>query len=250
MKGSDRRGRGRLGPALLTSALLHGAVIAFFWFAASHAAEPPRMRVYSVNIVSPAPAEAGEPTPEVLEPEPEGSERLREQPAPEEPDSPPSPEPEPEPEAEVEPSPPPPPTNEPEEEAPPEEPDPPAEPEEPAPSRGPEPSATSAGGEGLNVRIEGVEFSDPAYLENIVRQLRRYFRPPSGSNAVTEVIFWINRDGSVSDIRLGESSGSFQFRLAAMSAVEQAGLDQAFGPLPDSYSADRLPVSFEFRPAR
>jgi hypothetical protein len=32
--------------------------------------------------------------------------------------------------------------------------------------------------------------------------------------------------------------------------VEQAGLNKAFGPLPRAYPADRLPVSFYFRPAR
>jgi len=45
------------------------------------------------------------------------------------------------------------------------------------------------------------------------------------------------------------ATGSFAFRAAAMEAVEQAGARRAFGPLPDAYGADVLPVSIEFRPA-
>lgn len=245
---------------MLGSAMLHGGVIALFWASATRAAELPEMRIYSVNIVSPPPTEAGEPAPEVTEPEPEPE-------PPSEPEPEPSPPPEPTREAEPEPQPEPqeeepvpteeaePEPVEPEPEVPePEEPQPEEveeEPEpEPEPARGPEPSAESPGGEGLNVRIEGARFPYPDYLNNIVLQLRRYFRPPAGSRDMAEVIFWINRDGSVSDIRLGRSSGSFQFRLAAMGAVEQAGQDRAFGPLPDGYTADRLPVSFVFEPVR
>lgn len=121
----------------------------------------------------------------------------------------------------------------------------------PAPSRGANPSAAAASGDGLNVRIEGAEFTDPAYLQNIIRKVQRYFRPPPGSRTdVAEVQFWINRDGSVTDIRVVDSSGAFAFRAAAMEAVEQAGINREFGRLPEGYSADRLPVSFEFRPAR
>jgi TonB family protein len=91
----------------------------------------------------------------------------------------------------------------------------------------------------------------PDYCANIIRQLYRYFRPPSGVSAdQAEVFFYINRDGTVDDIRLLRSSGSYQFRIAAMEAVEQAGLNRAFGALPRSFEVDRLPVSFFFRPAR
>jgi TonB family protein len=287
MAENGSRKRSRLGLAMLGSALLHGAALAFFWVSASRAAELPKMRIYSVNIVSPPPQEAGEPTPATPAPEPT--------PAPPQPKPSPPPKPtteaalkpapvkesRPTPPKETKPVPPketkPAPPKEAKPEPPREKPAPaeakkasppdaaksapkeaapkrteaPAEPSKPAPSRGANPSASSAGGEDLNVRITGMEFTDPAYLENIIRQVRRYFRPPAGSRTdVAEVIFWINRDGSVGDIEVGRSSGSFQFRAAAMEAVEQAGLNKAFGPLPKSYPADRLPVSFEFKPAR
>jgi outer membrane biosynthesis protein TonB len=118
-------------------------------------------------------------------------------------------------------------------------------------SRGANPDANSSGGEGLDIHLKGAQCPSPAYCQNIIRQLYRYFRPPSGGSAEeAEVFFYINRDGSTSDIRVLRGTGSFRFRSAAMEAVEQAGLNQAFGPLPKSFSIDRLPVSFFFRPAR
>lgn len=119
----------------------------------------------------------------------------------------------------------------------------------PVPATGRNPEPNSPGGEGLTVRTEGAEFVDPAYLANIIRQLKRYFRPPPGARSdEAEVRFWINRDGSVSDIAIGKSRGSFQFRAAAMEAVEQAGMNKSFGPLPSAYRGNRLPVSFTFEP--
>ena len=254
----DRR---RFRAALLGSGVLHGAVIAVFWLASRGAAEVPRMRVYSVNIVSPPPREQGE-----WSPAPTGA--PTDEPEVEEPDLAPAPPPEPEPE----PSPAPKATTRPATPAPKETPKaaPPREeptaspapaPKAPAPkagnsgtgdrSTGAEPDPTSAGGEGLDVRTEGARFVEPGYLENIVRQVNRYFRRPAGSvTDEAEIRFWINRDGSVSDISVVRSSGSFRFRTAAMEAVEQAGTRKAFGPLPSGYTADRLPVSFYFRPSR
>ena len=58
----------------------------------------------------------------------------------------------------------------------------------------------------------------------------------------------IHRDGSVTDIEWVRRSGSAQFDLLCSSAVESAGRDQAFGPLPDTYARDELLVSFFFDP--
>ena len=273
MRRGDRR---FLRWALLGSAALHGAIGGLFWVATQSQAEVPRMRVYAVDIVSPPPRELGE-----WSPAPAGDPGA----PPESEPTPPEPAPEPEP-APKEPSPapkattPPAPKEQPKAPAPREtpkstpRPTPPREtPKEtpksatPAPkstaprgsgnsgesgrSTGANPDASSAGGEGLDVRTEGARFVEPGYLENIVRQVNRYFRRPTGSvSDEAEVRFWINRDGSVSDIEVIRSAGSFRFRAAAMEAVEQAGNRKAFGALPKAYPADRLPVSFYFRPAR
>lgn len=258
----SHRDRGRLRAAIVVSAVLHTALIAFFWASSSRAEPMPALRVFAVDIVSPPPRAEGEWTAEP-EPQPEAE---PETPAPEAEPQPEPPPPDPTPPApqRTEPSPAPRPTRQPEPTPPatprqPERQTPPARPTEqpretgrtPTPSTGQRPDPASTGGEDLNVRIEGARFVDPAYLANIQRQINRYFRRPAGSQTdVAEVQFYINRDGSVSEIELVRHTGSFAFRSAAMEAVEQAGLNKAFGPLPRTYPADRLLVSFYFRPAR
>jgi outer membrane biosynthesis protein TonB len=236
-----KRDRGRFGAALASSVVVHAAVILLFWATGSRAAQLPEMRVYAVDIVSPPPRAAGDPAEGTPEPddavEPAEEER--------EPDPPPEPEP----------SPPAPTTSEPEPEDDPEDREPEAEkspaPREPEPSRGRDPDPESEGGEGLDVRIRGAQCPSAAYCDNIIRQLNRYFRPPTAaSRDQAEVFFYINRDGTVDGVRVTEASGSFQFRLAALEAVEQAGRSRAFGTLPSSFQLDRLPVSFYFRPTR
>jgi outer membrane biosynthesis protein TonB len=255
----SRRGSGRLPAALLWSTVLHAGVVGGFWWRAASAPELPTLRVYAVEIISPPPREAGEWTPE---PAPQPVEEPVEEPAPAEPEpTPPQPEPPPPPRAEPTPSPrpttpeprpqpqPPPPQREQPRPQPPREQ--PRTTTPPAPSTGQRPDPSSPGGEDLNVRVEGARFVDPEYLANIQRQINRYFRRPTGAQAdVAEVQFYINRDGSVSEIELVRHTGSFAFRSAAMEAVEQAGINRAFGPLPRAYTADRLLVSFYFRPAR
>jgi outer membrane biosynthesis protein TonB len=264
----SRRERGRFRLAFLVSAAIHVAVVGFFWASASRAETLPPLRVFAVDIVSPPPRAEGEWTPEqpaaaeTAEPEPEPVAEPAPEPTPPQPEpprqTPPTPAPTPTP-PRAEPSPPQRATTPPEQRPTPpaERPTPPAQRETPAqprpapPSTGQRPDPTSAGGEDLNVRIEGARFVDPAYLANIQRAINRYFRRPSGAQAdVAEVQFYINRDGSVSEIELVRHTGSFAFRSAAMEAVEQAGLNRAFGPLPREYPADRLLVSFYFRPAR
>ncbi len=283
-----RRPPGRFPHALLVSAGLHAALLGLAAVTGAGAEPAPRPRVFRVDIVSPPPNRAGEPAPAAPaagtvapEPEPEASQppaggpetvATEEPPAREEPEPGPSP---------VK-APTPPPVREKPRTAPTRRPDNPLErprpgatpstrrsdrPQETAKTAGAKqsegpaareavaatgrnPDPNSPGGEGLAVRTEGAEFSDPAYLGNIIRQLRRYFRPPPGATSdEAEVHFWIARDGTVSDIRIKRSRGSFQFRAAAMEAVEQAGIAKAFGPLPRAYPGNRLPVAFTFEPA-
>jgi TonB family protein len=284
-----RRAPSRRGSlAVAVSTILHAAAAGLVWLSASAAEPRPTPRVFRVDIVSPPPRVAGEPAPappatETAAPEPE-PEAAAPPPAPEpeptvrEPEPAPKQAPAPAPPKRPEPKQPAPrstPTPAPKTERRPEPPksntqapapkrterpqtaaqkEAPAKTEAPAtrtpvPPKGRNPDPASVGGEGLAVRTEGAEFVDPAYLANIIRQLKRYFRPPPGSRTdEAEVQFWINRDGSVSDISIGKSRGGFPFRAAAMEAVEQAGLNKAFGPLPSAYRGTRLPVSFTFEP--
>ncbi len=115
----------------------------------------------------------------------------------------------------------------------------------------PEPARTDeVGDEPVNVQLDGANFAFPAYLSNIIRQIQRYWRPPAGARALrAEVSFVIHRDGQVTDVEWIRRSGSPAFDLVARGAVEAAGRDRAFGPLPDGYPRDALRVSFYFDPS-
>ncbi|HEX9108948.1 MAG TPA: TonB C-terminal domain-containing protein [Longimicrobiales bacterium] len=120
-----------------------------------------------------------------------------------------------------------------------------------APARGWKPHPDAAvGGSGINVQLQGEEFPYPGYLENIILQISRFFRWNGSPDLRAEAYFVINRDGSVSDIQVTKTSGSFQFDLTVRGAIEAAGQRKAFGKLPQGFEGDRLPISFYFQPPR
>ncbi|MEX2582160.1 MAG: energy transducer TonB [Gemmatimonadota bacterium] len=242
---------GRFRKAIMLSALIHGGIVALVWIGAMRTERLPPMRIYAVNIVSPPPQASGDPSPE---PEPAVTE-----PEETEPEAEPEPEPEPTPPAPPPPAPPQRTEPEPRPEPPPQQrPEPPAarepEPEpprQPTPSTGDRPDPSSAGGADVDLQLQGVQCPTPGYCDNIILQINRYFRSPGrGAAGEADVYFVINRNGTVSDLRIVSSTGGAALRLAVMEAVEQAGMNRAFGPLPGAYQSDRLPVSFYFRPAR
>ena len=126
---------------------------------------------------------------------------------------------------------------------------------EPAPrTTPPEPPAPdvepSTGSDPATVKTSGVECPYPQYLRNIVSQVYRRWRRPSGQASLrAEVLFFIHRDGSITSFQFVKRSGSFGFDLEAQGAIESAANASAFGPLPEGYTADVLPVSFFFDPS-
>lgn len=122
---------------------------------------------------------------------------------------------------------------------------------EPPPQVEPARSDEKEGAEAVNVELEGEIFPFPEYLQNIIRQVHRYWRPPTDKRALrAELSFVIHEDGTVSDIRWIQRSGDVTFDLEARGAIEAAGRQQAFGPLPEEYPRDRLRVSFYFDPSK
>lgn len=246
--GADRPGGRRPRPgrwAVAASFAVHVAAGGVVWSTSLASPPPlPPFKVYEVKIVSPPPREAGPPTPvEVNAPQVT---------TPEQPPEQPKPEPKPQPQRKPQPQPPKPestPKPDPSKAAAVKE----EEPKEtPAPKPTgpkPDPKAKEAG-EGIDIRIEGEEFPFPGYLENIQLQISRYFRWTGRSGLEAEVYFVIRKDGTIEDIRLVRGSGDASFNFEAMAAIEQAGRRGAFGPLPEGFSGDRLPVLFYFRPAR
>jgi outer membrane biosynthesis protein TonB len=159
---------------------------------------------------------------------------------PQEKPAPVKPKPAPPPKTQPKPEPKPPPTTETPKEAPP----PTQAPVEPLPGETP-----STGTDVATVKIPGLEFPYPEYLRNIVSQIyQRWDRSGERENSFAEISFMILRDGTVRDIRFVTRSGSFAFDLGAQGAIEAAGNSGAFGPLPDGWDADVLPVSFYFKP--
>jgi len=120
--------------------------------------------------------------------------------------------------------------------------------DEPQPKAGGGPTG-GAGTDVANVKIEGVEFTDPAYVNNIVRQIAVRFSPRNPGALRAEVFFIVRRDGSVGEFRFLTKSGVYAFDLEAQGAVEAAGSAKAFGALPSSYTNDFLPVIFSFDPS-
>ena len=116
------------------------------------------------------------------------------------------------------------------------------------------PSAVARGGptggngaDVANVRIDGIEFPYPGYLNNIVRQVALNFAPDNPApNLHAEIAFLIRRDGSVVGLRFVTRSNDYAFDLEAQGALEKAA--PAFGPLPEGFHDDVLPVVFSFDP--
>ncbi len=216
---SDERAHGgrKMPPgALVGSVVLHALMaVALVTASTSMAASPLPPTTYRVHLVAAAAREA----PERLRPSPPE--------VAEEEEKPPPPAPEPRPETKrptvVDRKPPPLPSTEPA-----------AAPEE--------------GEEVVNVQLDGAVFEYPEYLDNIIRQILRYWRPPTDARRLrAELVFVILEDGSVEDIEWLQRSGSVAFDLEARGAIEAAGRSKAFGPLPGHF--ERLRVSFFFDPA-
>jgi periplasmic protein TonB len=219
---------------MAASLAAHAVLLLVMVLAGRVAASPlPEFQVYRVHMVSPPPVETGPPEPVVAEAVPVEAAPVEVPPPAPPPETvrpePTPPRPEPRPQAPA--------------------PTPPAERPAPARREASEPQARP-GGEGINVQIEGAEFPFPDYLANITLQVRRYFRWSGRADLAAEVYFVIERDGSVSDMRVLRPSGDVSFDFAALSAIEVAANAGAFGALPAGFRSSRLPISFFFEPPR
>ncbi len=221
------------GP-VIGSAAVHAAAILMAWWISSATNQVPDFMVFEVELISPPAAELGDVTP----PPPE--ELVIETPFA-------VPEPQEETPAPVI-----------EDEAPAEEP--PQSEETAAPpdveqvtdpiaptSPNPDPDVETPG-EDLNVRLAGLRRDYPEYYNNIIRQMNRCFRWRGPEDLTATVYFVINRDGSVSEVDILESSRSIAFDIEAMGAAECAGRRDRLGPLPEDLPFDQLRVSFDFIP--
>ena len=224
----------RLGAGIVASVLLHGGLVTAF-FVLRPGAPPPGPPIYRVRLIA---APAGERAIGVVQPKPEP---VVEKPAPV---TPPKPTPKKAPAPVKTPA-------KPTKQAPTAATPTPSPPKtaEPAPAAGGGPTG-GRGADVANVLTPGIEFPYPAYTDNIVRQLIKFFGQTT-ARFEAEVSFVIRRDGTVDPetIRFVTRSKNYSFDQRAYGAVEAAANANAFGPLPAGFREDILPVRFRFTPS-
>ena len=100
----------------------------------------------------------------------------------------------------------------------------------------------------INITGGGQGFNYPYYVGIIQRKVQQAWylqevdpRTPASSQA--RVIFSIARDGTPSNIRISQSSGSSTLDTSALRAVQRV---ESFGPLPPGYSGSNVSVEYTF----
>lgn len=126
---------------------------------------------------------------------------------------------------------------------------PPPQPTEPAPDPGRlgSPEGDPLGSSAFGARISGVDpsFTHDSYLTRMLARIESEWRRPSVQGPVEAVLhFVVEKNGTVRDLRVVETSGHRPFDLAAVRAVQNAS---PLPPLPRSYRKDSLGVNLIVR---
>ena len=88
------------------------------------------------------------------------------------------------------------------------------------------------------------EFKYSYYLNGVIKKLGKYWCfSETGSSFKAVTSFVIARDGTVSDIKIEESSGNDSFDKKAIDAINSAS---PFSPLPEGYAKDNVKIYFKF----
>lgn len=106
------------------------------------------------------------------------------------------------------------------------------------------PLGTTAFGSELG-GVDNPDFTYGYYLDRLLSLIdAQWARPSMGAGIKTVIFFRINRDGSMADLRVEQSSGYNSFDLAALRAVQNAA---PFPPLPRAFQHDSLGVNLIVR---
>jgi TonB family protein len=96
----------------------------------------------------------------------------------------------------------------------------------------------------LTVAPVNQEFAYNYYYAQIQSRIEgAWTRSPVGSDAHAVIFFTIHSDGSISDLRVGESSGFDTYDLAALRAVQNAA---PFAPLPRAYTLNHTSLDVKW----
>ncbi len=228
----------------MLSFFFHAAIVAGLWGLPKLLAEPPQeIRAVSMVIVPPSLLGSEQPPPP---PPPQVKPKVEPPPPP----PPPKLEPKPEPKLEDVPvlktekpkkqsAPPPPPP-------PPSTPPPPAVQDPPKRRGSLFGNPLGASSNNATVGVEDPNFTYGYYLDRIVTMIsQNWVRPMVGGEVVQATIYFrIQQDGTLSDLRLTEASGSDIFDQAAMRAVQASA---PLPPLPKSYKRGYLGINLIVR---
>lgn len=110
------------------------------------------------------------------------------------------------------------------------------------------PLGSSLGTSPLGATVGGLDNPDFVYSYYVDQMLAmisaNWLRPSIGGQVEAAIHFRIDRDGSISDVRVSHSSGYNSFDLAGLRAVQQAA---PFPRLPQSYQHKSLGVNLILR---
>jgi protein TonB len=122
-------------------------------------------------------------------------------------------------------------------------------------------SGGAPGGTGTSAATPGLEFAPPGpgvpggtdwlgdwYMAGVQRKIWMIWQQQirGGTPQPVAVVFTILADGTVTDVRVAQSSGAFLLDQAAQRAVYSAA---PFGPLPKDYGTNRITIQAIFKPA-
>ena len=94
------------------------------------------------------------------------------------------------------------------------------------------------------IMLENKNFRYSYYTSAILKKIRRYWQDSNINVLRTVVYFRIEKDGTVSKLKISKSSRNDAFDKNALRAIELAS---PFPPLPDGYTENNLGVYFEFK---
>jgi len=93
---------------------------------------------------------------------------------------------------------------------------------------------------GSRIGVENPDFTFGYYLDRLLSLIDAQWQRPNMGEVKAVVHFQIERDGSITDLRVAESSGYNSFDFAVLRAVQSAA---PFPPLPRGYKNDSLGVN-------
>jgi periplasmic protein TonB len=93
--------------------------------------------------------------------------------------------------------------------------------------------------------FDNPDFKFAYYVDQLLSAIdAKWMRPPLGDSVRCTISFRIQRDGTITELTVAESSGYNSFDLAALRAVQNAS---PFAPLPRAYRNDSLGVNLIVR---